>query len=255
MKQCPNYTFPHFPISASSIVRVWCVCVWCDSESRTMSSYLIKFSCVTSWRGSSWTMFTSMESSLVQNFAANFSPVCVLRTETVLRRCYKRLQNVLWKVLLKARTLCTGAILVTRYVWPSAPKFLSHMIDVTLGRKHHVSSMLSTRSTTAAKAAKDQELVNLSAQATQTHPRLPTIVTAQIKIIKQCYLQMHSKNCPSRLVTWNCTFQIDNTTPAGTNQCRWTNPVKLKSSAPPCWFFMAQAQEVLMEAVTLSSLP
>lgn len=48
------------------------------------------------------------------------------------------------------------------------------MIDVTLGRKHHVSSMLSTRSTTAAKAAKDQELVNLSAQATQTHPRLPT---------------------------------------------------------------------------------
>ena len=40
--------------------------------------------------------------------------------------------------------------------------------DVTLGQKHHVTSMFSTRSTTAANAAEDQELVNLSAIVTRS---------------------------------------------------------------------------------------
>ena len=87
----------------------------------------MKFSCVTSCRGSSWTMFTSIESSFVQNFAAKRSLVAVLQAGNPTIR---RIMTPRWKSLCKPQLLTWVrlSILVTKYVWPSAPKFLSHML-------------------------------------------------------------------------------------------------------------------------------
>ena len=86
----------------------------------------MKFSCVTSCRGSSWTMFTSIESSFVQNFAAKRSLVAVLQGGNPTIR---PIMTSRWKSLCKPQLLTwvRFSILVTKYVWPSAPKFLSHM--------------------------------------------------------------------------------------------------------------------------------